>query len=116
MPDSVVWESRLLFLMLFACCVTGPACHQDIQETQPGIFLVDRVPTAPGTFTRSDLVELRDKGLLSTSVTLGEVTRRSLTPSLPAKLTFAVELPSDPVLRFALAVATLGKPKDRNLV
>jgi hypothetical protein len=41
-------------------------------------------------------------------VTLAGETQRALTPSLPAKLTFAVEIPPQPVLQFAIAVATVG--------
>ncbi len=105
-----------IIVLLAVCVIAGPACKQAAEEVTPRVFLVDQVPVVSGTFARGDLLDLRQQGGLSTSVTLSGETRRALTPSLPARLTFAVDLPAEPSLRFAIGVATLGKPNERNLV
>lgn len=91
------------------------SCQSSTREAAGAFFFVDQVPVAPGSFQRGDLPQLREQGFFSSSVILANETRRALTPSLPAKLTFAVEIPPRPVLQFAIAMATLGRPEQRSL-
>ena len=76
----------------------------------PPLFLVEWVPSDVSYgVARADLLALREKGVPSAPVTLYDDTRRALTPPLPSRLSFVAELPPQPVLQFAISVATLGK-------
>ena len=74
------------------------------------IFLVDQVPASQQSFERSTLPFLGEEGALSATVSLGNETRRALAPANPSRITLTAEIPDNPVLDFATAVATLGKP------
>lgn len=87
------------------------SCGPPIRESLPAFFFIDEVPGTGERFRRADLPSLREDGHQSAAITLGDETRRALTPFLPSKLTFAAQIPPKAVLHFAIAVATLGKPR-----
>ncbi len=64
---------------------------------------MDQVPPAERSVNRAGLEVVHQQGTVSASVTLADETRRALTPPLPARLTFAVKIPSDPIMQFAIA-------------
>ena len=100
-------------LVLLAFCLGS--CGEE-PPYYPPFFIVDQVPGAQARFKRAQLPNLREKGYLSAPVTLGDETRPSLIPTLPSRLSFAVQLPPHPILRFALAMATLGGPASSHAV
>jgi arylsulfatase A-like enzyme len=69
---------------------------------------VDRLDGAETDFDPVQFRSVRKDGLLSSPVTLAGETRRSLTPPLPSRLTYRVDVPSDPILSFAIGATPLG--------
>ncbi len=116
--EAVVWNScgarvgRLLALprllrSFFILSLTGlSACQEPSSGTQEAIFLVEQVRSSPATFDPAQLPSLREEGYVAASITLDSETRVCLVPTFGSPLGFDVEIPSDPVLRFAVAVAT----------
>lgn len=98
------------WMAFFFSCATKPP------EWEPPFFFADHVYSSPATFNRADLPALRDDAILSARVTLRDETRLSLVPPLTGRLSFALEIPSQPILRFAIATATLAKPRFRSPV
>ncbi len=101
----------LVFWMafLFSCRTKPP-------EWEPPFYFADHVHSSPATFNRAGLPSLREDAILSARVTLGDETRLSLVPPMPGRLSFELEIPRQPILRFAIAVATLAKPRFRSPV
>lgn len=108
----------LIWCGILACLFTASTCHKPEPESFSPLFFVDQLERKGGSFARADLPTLhREGGGLSTSFTMADETRRALIPSSPSRLTFAVDIPPDPVLRFAIAAATLGgRPAARSLL
>ena len=104
--------SGTLFVLLAFCL---GSCSEEPPDYPP-FFIVEQVPGAQARFKRAQLPNLREEGYLSAPVTLGDETRPSLMPTLPSQLSFGVELPPHPILRFALAMATLGGPASSNAI
>jgi len=91
------------WLPILACTLLG--CEgSPTQQTPPRRF-VDELPDLGRTFERHELGELRPDSWAP--VTLGDETRRGFATTLTSDLTFAVDVPSQPSLRLAVAVATL---------
>ena len=82
---------------------------------KPFVF-VEHVESSRETFAREDLPSFRDAGYVAGRVTLRGETRFSLVPPSPSRLSFAVDVPGDAVLRFAIAAATLTDPRFRSPV
>ncbi len=107
-PNKANRAFRLFLPWLLTC----GGCSGPTDKPYPPLFFVERVPSGTlHSVKRADLPSLHEQGVPSASVTLYDDTRRTLTPRLPSRLTFAAELPPRPVLQFAISVATLGKPK-----
>ena len=88
------------------------ACGEEDSRRFPPTFFVERVPSdSPDAIQRAGLRALHQEGTPSASVTLNDDTRRALTPSLPSRLTFAVEVPPEAALDFSFAVATERTPE-----
>ena len=78
---------------------------------------MDRVPAAQGRVKQEALDTHRAEGYLAAYVSLGyEETRPSLTPPVPSRLTFAVEVPAQATLRFAIAASGLSAEGDLSKV
>ncbi|MGH9463676.1 MAG: sulfatase [Vicinamibacteria bacterium] len=96
----------LLFAVLLASCGNGNP------QRFPPTFFVERVPSgSPDSVPRAGLAALYEQGTPSASVTLNSDTRRALTPPVPSRLTFAVNVPPQAALDFSFAVATEGTPE-----
>jgi arylsulfatase A-like enzyme len=96
----------LLWVVLLASCIDGNP------QRLPPTFFVERVPSSsPDSVPRAGLAALYEQGIPSASVTLNADTRRALTPPLPSRLTFAVNIPPEAALDFSFAVATEGTPE-----
>jgi hypothetical protein len=93
-------------LVLFLC-LSCPGCNRAPDSETPPLYFASELPTVEGTFERSQLGTLRERPNSSASVTLGDETRRAFAASLPSQLSFAVEVPPEPSLQLAIAVATL---------
>ena len=103
-PRRSPWILLLVVLLV--------ACSDNDDERFPPTFFVERIPSgSPDSVRRAGLAALYEEGTPSASVTLNADTRRALTPSLPSRLTFAVEIPPQAALDFSLAVATEGRPE-----
>ncbi len=100
------------FLLISWLC----SCSRQAPPVPGAFFFVEHVRSSEDTFKRADLSSLRDEGYLAAPVTVRADTRISLTPPLPSRLDFTVDLPSDPVIRFAIATATRRKLGDRSPV
>ena len=82
---------------------------------KPFVF-VEYVESSRETFDRKDLPSFRDAGAIAGRVTLRDETRLSLMPPSSSRLSFAVDVPDNAVLRFAIAAATLTNPRFRSPV
>ena len=82
------------------------ACDEQPPAAKPPLFLIDHVPGSYRVFTRGELSELQVANVQAASVTLGDETRRALTPALPSSMKFAAEVPGRPVFEFDVGVAT----------
>ena len=69
---------------------------------------MDRLDDAETDFDPVQFRSVRKDGLLSSPVTLAGETRTSLTPPLPSRLTYQVDVPPDPVLSFSFGATPLG--------
>ena len=97
--------------------ITAQACQSPVLDSAAPFFFVDQLARKAGTYARADLPNLHLQGDISTAITIADETRRALAPPSPSRLTFAVDLPPNPVLRFAIAAATLGgRPTQRSLL
>jgi len=82
----------------------GSGCGERVPEKPSRYFFVDHAEDVAWE------LPLRKGTQLSTSITMADETRRSLVPPIPSRLAFDVEVPVDPVLRFAIGVFTFDKP------
>ncbi len=85
------------------------ACSQPSAEKTTGYSFVDYVDQAEAAFDLVQFRSARKDGRLSSPVTLGGETQSSLTPPLPSRLTYEVEIPSDPALHFSIGASPLGE-------
>lgn len=98
----------LFFLLIPWLC----SCSDQTPPTPEALFFVEHVRSSEDTFKRVDLASLRGEGYLAAPVTVRADTRVSLTPPLPSRLDFTVDLPLEPVVRFSIATATPRKLGD----
>ena len=92
-------------ILLLAATLPG-ACSRP-PEPASAIRLIDRVPSTDELYTEKELETLRADGHVAAHVVLNGEGRPALVPDPPTRLSFAVELPTDAHLRFAIA----GIPK-----
>ncbi len=90
---------------IVVCIAFG--CRQSSPQNEP-FFFAKQVDVAEKNFDRNQFLSYRKDALLSTSVTMSNESRLSLTPPLPSRLTFEVDLPRKPTLQFSTGVSTLG--------
>lgn len=92
------------------------ACAPDSSAPVTGkpFVFAEHVESSPETFDRQDLPAFRDAGAVAGRVTLRDETRLSLVPPSSSRLSFAVDVPDDAVLRFGIAAATLTNPRFRS--
>jgi len=98
--------ARNLFLLsigLLATACSGPSRKADV----PFNF-VDHLDEAEAVFDALQFRSVRKDGRLSSPITLAGETQSSLTPPLPSRLTYQVEIPPDPILLFSIGVTPLG--------
>ncbi len=84
--------------------VYGSGCEERAPARPSRYFLVDHAEDVGRELPR------RKGTQLSTSITMADETRRSLVPPIPSRLAFDVEVPVDPVLRFAIGVFPFDEP------
>ena len=102
------WFRRLAILAIPAISAYSlQTCAGSPTEQTPPRRFVDELPHLGRTFERHELGELRQRPNSWAPVTLGDETRRGFATALASDLTFAVDVPSQPSLRLAIAVATL---------
>ena len=89
-------------LSIFSCDASRPPANVPF-------FLARHVDTAEQDFDRNLFLSFRKDGLLAAPVTMNNETRLSLSPPLPSKLTFPVEVPLEPLLQFSIGVSSLGE-------
>ncbi len=94
--------------LIFLLPLSFLSCDTSRHRTPAPVFFAKRIDDAERDFDRNRFLSFRKDGLLSAPLTLGNETRLSLTPPLPSRLTFTVQVPSDPLLRFSIGVSTLG--------
>lgn len=98
----------LFFLMISAALI---ACSGGDPAEEGSIFLLNRLGDAEANFDRVRFRSIRSNGRIVDDITLNGETRRSFIPPLPSQFAFDVELPTDAVLEFSIAVATTGQSK-----
>ena len=100
-------HSRLtVFMVGVLAGISG--CERDSPGNDTTFFFVDHVDRAETSGSEANIEPLSRK--LWDRFTFGYETRRALTPPLPSRITFELPLPTDPILRFALAASTMGRP------
>ena len=82
----------------------GSGCRESAPVEPARFFFVDHAEEAERE------PPIRKGVQLSAPITMADETRRSLVPPLPSRLTFAVGVPPDSVLRFATGVFTFDEP------
>ena len=93
------------FARILAIAILYASGCVDRPQMEPArFFFVDHTEEARRTPT------IRKGARLSAPITIAEETRRSLVPPLPSRLTFTVDVPFDPGLRFGIGVFTFGRP------
>jgi hypothetical protein len=85
-------------------------CGQEADTPYLPYDFVDHIDSARAELNEHRFRSFRPYGRLSSQVTLGLETRKALVPPIPSAFGFDVDVPADPVLRFAIAVSTLGQP------
>ncbi len=103
--NQYILPSRWTVLVLVIICLTG--CQSFSPEDRAPFFFVEHIHEAKTTFhvgkPRASQQKLHD------SFTLTGETRRALAPPLSARVTFEVEVPEEPELRFSIAASTMGR-------
>ena len=90
---------------VFLALVLSYACS----ETPAAPFsFVDHLEDADTVFDPIQFRSVRKDGLLSSPITLAGETRSSLTPPLPSRLTYQVEIPPDPTMYFSIGATPPG--------
>ena len=100
---------RILALVLpFSLAVLG--CERSpSRRTHAPFFFAKQVDSAEKDFDHDLFLSFRKDGLLAAPVTLDNETRLSLSPPLPSRLTFTIDVPLEPVIKFSIGVSTLGE-------
>lgn len=105
-----VYRAHCFLTLFFAFPLVNKHAHL---RSRRFIFL-NQERSAPATVGPAQLATLVNDGYLSASATLARETRVALAPPLFPPLyspvNFGVELPMDPILRFAIAVAAADEP------
>jgi arylsulfatase A-like enzyme len=83
------------------------SCNFSLDVYDP-YFFAPRVEEAEKSFDRNQFLSFRKDALLAASTTIGNDTRFSLTPPLPSRLTFEVDVPEEPSFTFSVGVSSLG--------
>jgi arylsulfatase A-like enzyme len=91
--------------MLLPGCAAPPAPP----SARAPFFFAKQIDAAEQDFDRNLFLSYRKDGLLAAPVTMDDETRLSLSPPVPSRLTFAVNVPHQPVFRFAIGVSGLGE-------
>ncbi len=99
-PVAIRWLACAAAMAL----LLGSSCGEREPPSPSRYFFVDHTENVGRELS------LRRSTQLSTSITMADETRRSLVPPIPSRLEFDVEVPVDPVLRFAIGVFTFGEP------
>ncbi len=94
---------------LIALSFFAHACSQPASDKTTSYPFVDHVDRAEATFDRVQFRSARKDARLWSPVTLGGETQSSLTPPLPSRLVYEVEIPSDPALHFSIGASPLGE-------
>jgi len=110
--DRTPFHDRLLAWLpdprLLPVVAMGLLCVIGCTDTEPvatsRFFFVDHAEEAQSR------PPVRRGTRLSAPITMADETRRSLVTPLPSRLTFSVDVPPDPVLRFATGVFTFDEP------
>ncbi len=91
-------------------CLLGSASFLRCTGPTPArpFFFAKRVAHAEADFDPLQFRSVRKDGLLSSQVTMAGETQLSLTPPLPSRLTYAIQIPADPALTFSIGAALLG--------
>ena len=106
--------TRLPFLalaiaVLLQACGPGGGTSPSSSSTGAPFFFAREIDTAEQDFDRNLFLSYRKDGLLAAPVTMDDETRLSLSPPLPSKLTFSVDVPREPIFQFAIGVSGLGE-------
>ena len=100
-------QSRLtVFMVGVLAGISG--CERPSPRNDTGFFFVDHLDRAETSRGGAKIEPLSRR--LWDRFTFGYETRRALAPPLPSRITFEVQVPTDPVLRFAIAASTMGRP------
>ena len=101
-------------LLLLSSIVSS--CASPPPSLPATVLFARQVDEAEKDYDRNLFLSYRKDGLLSAPVTLEKETRLSLTPPLPSRFTFTVQVPSEALLKFAIGVSTLGEETFSNPV
>ncbi|MFQ5793162.1 MAG: hypothetical protein ACE5JI_22045, partial [Acidobacteriota bacterium] len=96
------------FLLLSYAWLGIMGCARSRHENGLPVFFVEHLDQAEADFDPVKFRSVRKDGLLSSQVTMGGETLLSLTPPLPSRLTYRIEIPSRPALRFSIGAKRLG--------
>jgi arylsulfatase A-like enzyme len=103
--------ARVVSILLAPAYIAAFGCSSGSSERNRPIYLIDHLEHAEGTFNQKQFLSFRKNASLSLSITFDGETRLSLAPPLPSRFAFDVRIPSNPVLRFAIAMSPLGDSK-----
>jgi len=84
-------------------------CAEPSSSAPPPFFFLDHLADAEGIYNQVQFRSVRKNGALSSSVTMAGETQLSLTPPLPSRFTYEVQIPPNPVLRFSIGAMPLGE-------
>ena len=99
--------TRLGGRLFFVSCIVSGCASPPPSPTAPTLF-ARQVDQAEKDYDEKLFLSYRKDGLLAAPVTLGKETQFSLTPPLPSRLTFSVQVPAEASLGFSIGVSTLG--------
>ncbi len=95
-------------LLVFGMFCTAMSCTRTEEPDHPLVF-AERVDQAESDFDETSFRSSRPGGLLASQVTMGTTTHLSLTPPLPSRLSFHLQVPAEPELHFSIGVASVGE-------
>ncbi len=101
---------------LFLLSSIVSSCASPLPSPPAPVLFARQVDEAEKNYDQNLFLSYRKDGLLSAPVTLGKETRLSLTPPLPSRLTFTVQVPTEALLEFSIGVSTLGEETFSNPV
>jgi arylsulfatase A-like enzyme len=90
--------------------LVGVGCGQLPHDSRQPIVFVAHTDRARSFFDDGQFRSFRKNPALTGPITFDGDTRQALIPPLPAEITFEVDVPKDPILRFATGASTLGAP------